>query len=60
MLTVKSTQKTCIALLRFYEHRRGAQKRGIPFLFTFAEWEWMWLNSGKWDQRGNNRRNTRP
>jgi hypothetical protein len=32
MLTVKATQKNCIALKRFYEHRRGAHKRGIPFL----------------------------
>lgn len=52
-LTFKATRKNCLALARFYEHRLGAKKRGIPFLMTFAEWEWLWLASGKWEQRGN-------
>jgi hypothetical protein len=53
MLTVKATKDNCIALKRFYEHRLGAKKRDIPFLMSFAEWEWMWLASGKWHLRGN-------
>jgi len=36
----------------FNDHKNGAKKRGIPFLFTFDEWVAIWRNSGKSDQRG--------
>jgi hypothetical protein len=38
---------------KYHSHRRGAERRGIDFLFTFEEWWEMWQNSGKWEQRGN-------
>jgi hypothetical protein len=37
---------------RYLLHRANAKSRGIPFLLTFAEWLTIWLDSGKWDQRG--------
>lgn len=31
---------------------RHAEDRGIPWLFTYAEWLEMWLLSGQWESRG--------
>lgn len=39
-------------LRRFIEQRRNANKRGIEWQFTFAEWWSIWQESGKWEQRG--------
>jgi len=36
----------------FDDHKRHSEARGIPFLFTYAEWLEMWLVSGKWHLRG--------
>jgi hypothetical protein len=33
-------------------HRNNAKRRGIPFLLTFEQWNSIWRESGKWDQRG--------
>lgn len=38
--------------IRYRGHKRGAGKRGIPFLLTFEEWYQIWLNSGHYDKRG--------
>src|SRR5215467_13606874 len=38
---------------RYMWQRNKALQRGIPWLFSFAEWCAIWLESGKWDQRGN-------
>jgi hypothetical protein len=37
---------------KYHSHRRGAEKRGIDFLFSFDEWWDMWQNSGHWEERG--------
>jgi len=31
---------------------RAAEKRGIAWEFTFPEWLKVWMDSGKWEQRG--------
>ncbi len=36
----------------YLDHKSRAKKRGITFLLTFEEWKTIWLDSGKWDQRG--------
>jgi hypothetical protein len=36
----------------FWHHRGRAKTRGIPFLFTFEEWSALWIESGKWEERG--------
>ena len=41
-----------IALERFNQHKANAERRGIPFLFTFDEWIDTWKKSGKWVERG--------
>jgi len=41
-----------LARERFRAHRSHAKARGIAFLLTFEEWWAIWLNSGRWDQRG--------
>ena len=33
-------------------HKANAKYRGIPFLLTYDQWLEIWLQSGKWDQRG--------
>jgi hypothetical protein len=33
-------------------HKSGAKYRGIAFLFTFEEWMTIWVDSGKWEERG--------
>ncbi|PWT77510.1 MAG: hypothetical protein C5B60_02430 [Chloroflexi bacterium] len=40
---------------KYLKHRDSARFRGIPFLLTFKQWTEIWLASGKWDQRGNQR-----
>jgi hypothetical protein len=37
---------------KFHHQRRNAKTRGIPFLMTFDQWKAIWLESGKWEQRG--------
>ena len=39
-------------LKKYRIHRDGARQRGIEFLFTFEEWKAIWLESGRWVQRG--------
>ena len=34
-------------------HKGNAKRRGIEFLFTFAQWWKVWEASGKWKKRGN-------
>jgi len=34
------------AVARYNWHRRTANKRNIPFLFTFSEWDNWWLQNG--------------
>ena len=38
--------KVSYAKLRFREHRKGANSRGISFQFTFEEWYNWWLSNG--------------
>lgn len=53
MLTVPTTRKNCHAFDAYMRQKGDAEKkRGIGFELTFAEWEWLWLASGKWEQRG--------
>ena len=33
-------------------HRTRAARRGIDWLFTFEEWARVWVDSGKWGERG--------
>ncbi len=37
---------------QYYAHKSIARIRQIPFEFTFEEWKSVWLNSGKWEERG--------
>ena len=37
---------------RYTMQRLNAKARGIPFLLTFEEWQKLWLDSGRWEQRG--------
>jgi hypothetical protein len=37
---------------RYNVHKSDAKRRGIPFLLTFEEWMSIWIDSGKWEQRG--------
>lgn len=32
--------------------KSNAQQRGVPFLLTFEQWKSIWIESGKWEQRG--------
>jgi hypothetical protein len=32
--------------------KSGAEKRGIPFLFTFEQWSEWWLTDDRWSRRG--------
>jgi hypothetical protein len=40
---------------RYAVHKMNAKRRGVPFLMTFHQWWQLWLDSGKWQQRGNRR-----
>lgn len=37
---------------RYAQHRKNARQRGLGWNFTFAEWWRVWLESGKWGERG--------
>ena len=36
----------------YAQHKSNAKRRGIPFLLTLDQWKTVWLDSGKWNQRG--------
>ena len=36
----------------YTQHKSNAKIRGIEFKLTFDEWKQIWVDSGKWDQRG--------
>ena len=36
----------------YWDHKSRARMRGIPFLMTFEEWRNIWIESGKFNQRG--------
>lgn len=36
----------------YASHKSKAGKRGIEFLLSFEEWQYIWQVSGKWDERG--------
>jgi hypothetical protein len=36
----------------YKDHKARAKRRSIAFLLTFEEWKTLWLESGKFDQRG--------
>lgn len=36
----------------YYHHKSHAIRRNIPFLLTFDEWAAIWIESGRWEQRG--------
>lgn len=38
---------------RYNSHKSNAKVRGIEWLFTFETWVKVWVDSGKWEQRGN-------
>jgi hypothetical protein len=40
---------------KFNIHRRNAKMRGIAFLLSFDEWRTIWIESGKWEERGSAR-----
>lgn len=37
----------------YAHHKATAKRRGIAFLLTFEEWMAIWLESQRWEQRGN-------
>lgn len=39
----------------FVNQRNNARQRGIAWEFTLAQWWKMWLDSGKWEERGRGR-----
>jgi len=55
MLTKPATERNCSAFKAYADQRRSARRRGVPFLLEFHIWQWLWLASGKWNQRGNRR-----
>ena len=40
---------------KYASHKWQAKNRNIEWLFTFESWIKMWIESGKWDQRGTKR-----
>jgi hypothetical protein len=36
----------------YTQQKSNAKGRGIAFLLTFDEWKQIWVESGKWEQRG--------
>jgi len=36
----------------YSQHKSNAKTRNIEFKLTFDEWKQIWVDSGKWDQRG--------
>ena len=41
-----------IAKRKYHQHKCVAKQRKIDFNLTFIEWRDIWLQSGKWDERG--------
>lgn len=39
----------------FAVHKGDAKRRGIPFLLTYEQWCMVWMESGKFEQRGRHR-----
>ena len=37
---------------KFNAHKSNARRRNIDFCMTFEQWTEMWVESGKWEQRG--------
>lgn len=33
-------------------HKSDVKRRNVPFLLSFDEWQSIWIESGKWEQRG--------
>ena len=40
---------------KYLGHQAGAASRSIKWGFTFGSWLFIWLNSAKWNKRGNKR-----
>ncbi len=53
--TKLATEANCPPFRAYMNQRRNAAKRGIPFQLSFAEWQWLWWQSGKWKERGRSR-----
>lgn len=45
-LKLKSMKKA------YSRQKSNAKQRNIKWLFTFEEWMYKWIESGKWDERG--------
>jgi hypothetical protein len=41
-----------IMLKRYRQHRHNAKGRSISFRLSFEEWRKLWLDSGRWVERG--------
>lgn len=39
----------------YVQHKHNADLRGIPFLLSYWEWGTIWIESGRWEQRGSRR-----
>jgi hypothetical protein len=52
MLTVPATRTNCLAIKRYEEQNGSAKRRGINLEMSLAEWQWVWLSSGHWEDRG--------
>jgi len=39
-------------LKAYTQQKSNAKQRGVEFSITFEEWKQVWLDSGKWDERG--------
>ena len=39
-------------LKAYTQQKSNAKQRGVEFAITFAEWKQLWIDSGKWEQRG--------
>ena len=39
-------------MIAYQRQKSAARRRGIQFLLSFEEWRTLWLESGKWEQRG--------
>ncbi|MEJ7929864.1 hypothetical protein WG922_07760 [Ramlibacter sp. AN1015] len=53
--TVLATETNCKSRQAYGDHKRSAKRKGNAFLLTPAEWEWLWLSSGHWHERGKRR-----
>lgn len=39
-------------LKAYTQQKSNAKQRGVEFAITFDEWKQVWIDSGKWSQRG--------